>query len=364
MRYHPLLLVLLLLACSGTEGQPGEVAERWTLEPDLVIGGASEGPESFADIRGLVVDSLGRIYVLEFDAKEIRVFDSTGVFQRTLGREGQGPGEFVYPDGLMLGTSGNLWVDDPRNHRVTVFDSTGAVTSYGRQARSYGYILNGGLDPEDRYYAMVLIHRDTSAIPMLERWDLAAGMVDTLPWPECPAEPSKSFWSFERGSMMIPFATRTQQWFDGHGYIWCGDTRRAAAYRIPLGDSLFDRSYEANVERAMVTGEEREAAIARAREFMARVGPGDADFDDIPETKPVLKAVDSNARGEVWMRVEGRDGDEVLVFDSTGVQRARAAVPSTLSQWLPLRFHENHVYAVATDSLDVPSIVRFRVRGQ
>ncbi|MGH7657404.1 MAG: 6-bladed beta-propeller, partial [Gemmatimonadales bacterium] len=119
------LMVAAAAACSDS-GEPAvtPVAE-WTLEQDLFIGGGNEGPESFADIRGLAVDDWGRMYVLDQQMKVVRLFDSSGVFIRKMGREGEGPGEFVYPNGLMLADSGRIWVYDPRANRVTVLDSTG-----------------------------------------------------------------------------------------------------------------------------------------------------------------------------------------------------------------------------------------------
>lgn len=72
--------------------------EGWTLEEELRIGSATdEGPELLGQVRDLAVDPLDRIYVLESQSNEIRVFDADGEHVRTFGREGQGPGELNGP---------------------------------------------------------------------------------------------------------------------------------------------------------------------------------------------------------------------------------------------------------------------------
>ena len=62
----------------------------------LVTIGGLEGPGLHVVARGasVAVDRLGRILVGNHMFSEISVFDSTGVFLRTVGRSGEGPGEF------------------------------------------------------------------------------------------------------------------------------------------------------------------------------------------------------------------------------------------------------------------------------
>ncbi|HLL45922.1 MAG TPA: 6-bladed beta-propeller, partial [Longimicrobiaceae bacterium] len=97
--------------------KPGE---EWKLVEELRIGSAeAEGPELFGDVAALEVDRAGRIYVLEPQAKEIRVFDARGAHVRTFGRKGGGPGEFEQPAGLMWDPDGRLWVVDQQNARFS-----------------------------------------------------------------------------------------------------------------------------------------------------------------------------------------------------------------------------------------------------
>jgi hypothetical protein len=86
------------------------------LKEDLSLGGVdAQGDCAFGDIRDIVVDDAGVIYVLDSENFHIKAFDPSGKFLRTIGRKGQGPGEFEIP--LMMSlvkTRGELAV-----HQVT-----------------------------------------------------------------------------------------------------------------------------------------------------------------------------------------------------------------------------------------------------
>ena len=63
--------------------------EAWRVVEDLRIGEAmSEGPDLFGANYSFDVDALGRIFVLDNQAQEVRIFDSGGAFVRTVGRGG------------------------------------------------------------------------------------------------------------------------------------------------------------------------------------------------------------------------------------------------------------------------------------
>src|SRR5829696_7209709 len=54
-------------------------APLWALEEELRIGDIDgAGPATFGELKALVVDSAGRIIVLESQAQEIRVFGADG----------------------------------------------------------------------------------------------------------------------------------------------------------------------------------------------------------------------------------------------------------------------------------------------
>jgi len=143
-----ILMVLVSLACSqpkwkGTiSNEGGIIVVRNPKEPlyktpilelteDLTIGGAdAQGDYAIGDIRDVVVDDAGVIYVLDFKNCHVKTFDQSGRYLRTIGRKGQGPGEFEIP--LMMSlvkTRGELAVHQV-NRRMSFFKTDGTFVRH------------------------------------------------------------------------------------------------------------------------------------------------------------------------------------------------------------------------------------------
>src|SRR5687767_7983825 len=96
-------------------------AKPWRLTEELRIGRMEgEGPDLFGQPWAVEQDELGRIYVLDQQSKDVRVFAADGKHLRTIGRPGGGPGEFSNPFGLAWDSAGNLWVVDIGHARYSV----------------------------------------------------------------------------------------------------------------------------------------------------------------------------------------------------------------------------------------------------
>src|SRR6266542_1092390 len=84
---------LILAAAGAAPSRAGaQTHAEWRFVQELRIGSEGEGPDGFSDIRGIVVDRKGNLWVLEFSTQDIRVFDPSGKYLRTIGRKGKGPG--------------------------------------------------------------------------------------------------------------------------------------------------------------------------------------------------------------------------------------------------------------------------------
>jgi hypothetical protein len=109
---------------------------RWTLDPKpvLQIGGTDEGPTGFARVVGVVRLSDGRIAVANARPSEIRIFDSSGRFVRSLGRNGTGPGEFNRVLFRLL-RSGDTLIGSDNSMREQVFAPNGELVRSLARAR-------------------------------------------------------------------------------------------------------------------------------------------------------------------------------------------------------------------------------------
>ena len=69
-----------------------------------------------------------RIFVLDVRPPSLRMYDASGTYLATIGREGDGPGEFRYPRGLEVHPeNGRLYVTDANSARVNVYSPQGDV---------------------------------------------------------------------------------------------------------------------------------------------------------------------------------------------------------------------------------------------
>jgi len=80
-----------------------------TDESDVIIG----------KIEDVVINE-GRLYILDQEFGQVKVFSLNGDYIYSFGRVGSGPGEFVRPEGLAVDTKGQIWVVDS-DRSVSVF---------------------------------------------------------------------------------------------------------------------------------------------------------------------------------------------------------------------------------------------------
>lgn len=121
-RLAGLLLLSGLAALSfGDSGNP-DVARSG----DVSEVGRRSGDREFQIFSAPVQIVRGgkRIYVVDSQDGEIRVFSESGHYERTIGRKGQGPGELNSPGGMDV-FGKKIYVADSFNQRIQVFDEDG-----------------------------------------------------------------------------------------------------------------------------------------------------------------------------------------------------------------------------------------------
>lgn len=125
------LVPLLLWGCDGGALPDVSVADDLpvlTVAEELRIGSGDDSDRGFCRIVGVEVGPDGRIYVLDGQDQQIRVYDDAGRPLRTVGRRGDGPGEFT--QARLFGFKGDtLWVNDAGPMRVTLMSAEGQVLS-------------------------------------------------------------------------------------------------------------------------------------------------------------------------------------------------------------------------------------------
>lgn len=91
-----------------------------------VWGHRGSGDGLFETPTGIAVDRSGHVYVTDWAANNVQVFDSEGAFIRQMGEPGEGPGELMRPADLDIAPDGRVWVADRDNNRLAIFEPDGS----------------------------------------------------------------------------------------------------------------------------------------------------------------------------------------------------------------------------------------------
>jgi hypothetical protein len=341
--------------------------DRWRIVPVLTLGDIEgDGPDVFSSIADLEVGEDGRIYVLDRQVNELRIFDATGAHQRTVGRAGNGPGEFERANGLQWLPGDSLLVIDGDGGRYSVFDADGTFArTMIRPMTSYGWVYQGeftdgvlyesGLRRTGEEYEQALIGMRLGA---------EAELLDTLSFPRPPGEPIGSY-SLETASfgmnMGIPFAPDPSWQLMDDGTLWWGF---GGEYRIlhlsPAGDTL--REILSGAGAIAVTSEEIEewAAGESPRRFVE--AGGNLDLGRIPKQKPYFTDLYVDPAGRLWVDVPTVDGlTSFDVFDAEGRLLGRVDTGVQRDAYVDPIVRDDLLYMVTSDELDVQNVSVFRI---
>ena len=337
-------VVLLALVACAKAPPPGVVRERdargiewvrnrspsawtdtngWRLVQQRVIPLPDSGPGAMRDVTAATLGPDGLLYVAGRDPIGVAVFDSTGTYRFTIGRQGEGPGEFRY---IMLGLRHDtVLVQDPVLSRLSRFGPTGELIEVVPTA----CCQMGPLLP---------VHSDGGiSIPIPGGWlrrRPGSGALDSLVPPDVlPA--GKLTWNFPvaarngeaayEATVGIPYAPRREAIVTPGGRLVWGTTDR---YRVMISTTGRDtlRIIEASAPAVPLPDSLRAAAFAEARAgngAMAYAEPMSklVRMGDIPASRPLWSAIRVDGAGRLWVGLpdSARRVARLEVFDSTGV---------------------------------------------
>lgn len=342
--------------------------DRVRLVENLRIGSVEGGgPEGFGAVGAVTADDLGRIYVLERQAAEVRVFDADGRHVRTIGGRGGGPGELMSPTALLWSPEGHLWVHDPRNQRYQIFDTAGAPAgSQPIEGLAFGF-AGAAFGEDGLLYEMVPIPEGDELRQVMVRYRLEGARrvpLDTLRPPVLPpVERIDVFLEMPNGArgrirIPVPLQNNPSRRIDRHGYFWAnhgGDTYRLLQEGFD-GDTL--RIVEREHEPVEITEDEVDEALEGLPG-----GAGDGlDRNRIPEVHPPLQTFWAGDDGSLWVRRYAAPGRQVLdYFDPEGRYMGEVALELDPGHFTPHHITADAVYGVLLDELDVPWVVRLRI---
>lgn len=88
-------------------------------------GSLGSGAGQFGDPSGVAVDSVGNVYVADFQLRHVQKFDAQGNYLMEWGSFGTGDGQFGYLEGIAIDSLDHVYVVDSGNSRIQKFDNNG-----------------------------------------------------------------------------------------------------------------------------------------------------------------------------------------------------------------------------------------------
>ncbi len=349
-------------------------SRAWGIE-EIIRFGAAEGPGQLVEPGSMGVDGAGRVYVVDRKPMMVKVFDSTGAFVRSIGREGAGPGEFRV--GFIAVRGANLVVQDPMNARTSVFDTSGTYLRSWKSSCCYWDEIS--IDNAERIYVPTMIPRDTAGPSRgraFTRYRMTGEVVDTLFVPTRDDEAKQ--WMFvskgkgkERNMMStsVPFAPNVVQAFHPEGGFvsgWTGDYR---VIRSPSGSDtsrIIARAWTADPIPDVMRQARVDEMIKNAKDMVGEeVARAVAKLSDVPTTAPAYVGLKVDPTGGIWARhLVGSDSTKTRfdVFGADGSWLGQLTTPIGLPEYGGMTFTRDGMLAAIEGDDGLPTIVRLRIK--
>ena len=349
---------------------------RWRLVESLRIGRRDGGgPDAFGQVGAIVEDALGRMWVVDAQANEVRVFDRAGAFVRSVGREGEGPGEFMSIGPAFSGPDGQIWIEDIELARFEVFDTAGTRIA-GRRSTirlrggwrhwtADGRFLAADVEtrPDGHDHPFIKIHRlgDHGTLEV-------TGIAEPPGTPE-PAPSQIVVFEYPEGyriEQLLPFVPITDfaNGRNGDWWLLCGLCGRRSYDLLRLnedGDTLL--TIRRRYDPVVIPEDVRHDALSSLERYQegATVTPR-LSLDLIPGEYPPFQGFMAAPDGVLWLpapTAAGRSGFDV--FSADGRYLGQPEVRSSLAGMRFYTIAGNSIYAVAYDELGINQVVRLDI---
>ncbi len=269
------------------------------LEEDLSIG-IEEGDEMYMlnEPQDIKVSKDGTIFIMDWGDTCIKVYDSEGIYLRTVGREGVGPGEFSTPVYMAISSDGKIFLMDGRNQRIVVFSTAG---DYLGGFRIMGFHSKMRVDERNRIYFQRQTRKEE--VKVLDSWQ----ELDTETFVKRTDENGEGLFSFgpflgEKDRIM---RTETGMMSIGTVYKVTWDVDRAGNLYEGFNDEYAIHVFNPDGKKILTFGRE----YTPVKNPRAKGRPG-AQKHMPPYVPRWILDEEGNLWIEIYTEVEERDEDE------------------------------------------------------
>lgn len=319
---------------------PQELEGRWLVPPD-----PAGDPPLAAPLALAVDEELGRLYVLETQPPELRIYDLTsGGYVGALGREGDGPGEYRRPIALAVG-AGGLAAVLTLNGRVTLWRSDGGLAGTVRTgpglatdivaARADSFYVKADLfPPADVAEFRIVVGGTVLRRPLFRDSE--------VPGTEEPGRP------YRNHSYAVAATAQGDLLLAPPGPDY-------AILRIDGGGEVTQVISRPEVAPLARSEEEIEAIRERVRRAFAAMGRAAPSSTPVPKYRAHVARLAVAPDASVWALTQRGDGSVAIIdcFDSAGEFSGSFVIELRASE---LAVSTAAIYMLARSAFDVPGV--------
>jgi hypothetical protein len=385
-------LALAVAGCTAHVSSVGRFPDHpLTATRELSIGSVDDPQLSFTWFRDLEVGPDGTIFTLHPQEHTIRVYDSTGRFVRTIGREGKGPGEFsnAYAMGLLGDT---LWVQGNAN-RFDFFDLDGRLLGSRTvpidlggpdmahsPPRPTGLLSDGSIMGQSPTWSHLVVRGEITSTAVL-RLDTTSAVLDTI----VAYSVANSQWEVaDPNNAGGPHIYRYQPFSDAPLVEVSQHLPRAVVvdrhvppnseepvFRVTAlrldGDTLFSRAFAydpieitAGVVDSLVNATAKQLSEMPNAPAAGRLAEWARATLYVPKFRPPVTQLVVGRDGSIWLAAERTNAATIgwRVLSPDGDPVGIVKLPGRFS---PMLVDGEHVWGAFYDELGIPYIVRYRI---
>ena len=341
-------------------------SEQWRVVEEFRVGNVRGGPDELTTPRNnsVALGPNGQIFVLEYSTDRVVVFSGEGQLVRSFGGPGEGPGDLHQPMAMTWDEADRLWVAAGLNGRYHVFDSTGVFQkSVPRPVRSVNRIQHPLLWEETGTLVDETVTRTGPDVVLFLRVDTLGQVVDTM-----SVLPKARRFRSGRVPMMIRPGQEALRFLATHylastrwslapdGTVWSATTGRL---RLVQTDSSGDTLRIVETSHRPASFDRRdEAAIS---EGLAEAG---VSRQDVELVRPLVNDIYVLDDGHILVGIienVGTDPSTFDVFDPEGYFLGSVDLGFTIPHRNVPALVGDTIIAVTPGLLDVPFLVRVTI---
>jgi hypothetical protein len=334
------------------------------LDLSLEIGGDEVEDENailYAP-SGFAIDGAGNIYILDYKLHCIKVFDPSGEYIKTIGREGEGPGEFRGAGNMVIDTSGRIITHDFMNKRFQIFSPMGEYID-SRQFQEAVDKMAVGPDGDIYVGVQEFDFMDPSGVNTLSLLRMSGDMNEST---ALDSTRVKLWKMITVGNGMttatVPYPPYLHWAVSANGNIIIG---RSDEYllRIMSADYEILGEIRREVEAPRITEADEEAYFKSfERDGNAGLDPSLKNVMKFPGSRPFFSDIVVDPEGNILVRwsVPVEDVPVYDVFEPNGKFIGRVSIDGLTDGAV---FHGGFIYCRFREEDELPTIRRYSIPG-